>query len=444
MKFRANTYRNNGNNLKRFLVYGCLLGAVIVFIVFGSRVISDKSQEERRSDVPSQRLDPVAETAAKQDKDDDLWEGPILYRSGNDTSAPLNLILIEKDLQKLSLYRYDGNYTLVKTYRCVTGKQRGDKEKENDDRTPEGIYFNNKTFRDKKITIFGDRAFGLNYPDIFDDLDGKGGSGIFVHGSNRNITSYSTNGCLVLDNPDLADLDQRIEFNATPVIIGRRLPYRFADAKRDLTEIVPIVKKAMVPKAHMNEKILFDHFAILGYRDQVVAMGKLHVDRPGGISGFSRVYLSDPGKSLLVLLKREWNPVQRYVAKAKPRTPPVSTTDKQIIALVGSWRSAWEKERLNDFISHYHPAFMNKGKNLSAWKAYKGRLNRRYKRISVEITDLKVKMNGGKAYAYFKQRYRTESYDAEGYKRLEFKKKGKSWKIFREQSYPARPSGWPS
>ena len=432
----------------------CILGVVVILILFGLRTFSTRNQEEKRSDIPPQSQGLVVESVATQGKTDqdktdqgktdDLWEGPILYHSGNESSEPLHLILIEKDLQKLSLYRYDGIYTLVKTYRCVTGKQRGDKEKENDDKTPEGIYFNNKTFRDNEITIFGDRAFGLSYPDIFDDLDGKGGSGIFVHGTNRDISPYSTNGCLVLDNLDLADLDRRIPFNATPVIIGGRLPYRFADAKRDLTETIPIIKKAMVPKAHINEKIAFDHFAVLGYRDQLVAMGKIRVDKPEGVRGFSRVYLSDPGKNLLVLLKQVWNPAPRYVAKAKPRAKPVSTAGRQITALVGSWRIAWEKEKLNDYISHYHPAFMNKGKNLSDWKHYKGRLNKRYRRISVTIADLKTKVSGAKAYAYFKQRYQTESYDAEGYKRLEFRKKGKSWKIYRENSYPSRPSGWPS
>jgi murein L,D-transpeptidase YafK len=435
-----------------------------MLIVFGFRIFSYKHQEEERSDIssqsqpykhqeeersdipsPSQSRSDGAGSLAPQDETDDLWEGPILYRLGSGPSASMDLILIEKDLQKLSLYRYDGTYALVKTYRCVTGKQRGDKEKELDDKTPEGIYFNNKTFRDNEITIFGDRAFGLTYPDIFDDLDGKGGSGIFVHGSNREIKSYSTNGCLVLDNLDLADLDKRIRFEATPVIIGKRLPYRFADAKRDLAAVIPIIKKAMVPKAHINKEITFDQFAVLGYRDQVVAMGKISENKPKGISGFSRAYLSDLGEDLLVLLKREWSPIRQYVAKAKPRTQPASSSGKgEITSLVASWKSAWEKERLNDYISHYHSRFMDKGKNRSAWKSYKARLNKRYKKISVKITNLKVKVNGKKADAYFKQRYQTESYAAEGYKRLELRKEGKSWKIYRERPYKSKPAGWPS
>ena len=128
------------------------------------------------------------------------------------------------------------------------------------------------------------------------------------------------------------------------------------------------------------------------------------------------------------------------VATAKPKPDKIQTTIK---GLVASWRGAWEAERLNDYISHYHPAFSNKGKNLLDWKCYKRRLNKRYKKIPVSISDLKVKGTGNKAFAHFKQRYRTESYDAEGYKRLEFRKMGAAWKIFRERSYSSKPSGWP-
>jgi len=375
---------------------------------------------------------------------DGKWDGPILYYSADGGSPSLDLILIQKDLQELSLYHYDGGYSLVKTYRCVTGKRRGDKERENDDRTPEGIYFNNKTFRDKKVTIFGDRAFGLNYPDVFDDLDGRGGGGIFVHGSNRDVNPFSTNGCLVLDNPDLADLDRRIRFDATPVIIGKRLPYRFAEAKRDLTEIMPLVRKAMIPKEHVNEDLAFEQLMVLGYPGQIVAVGRIRSRMPTGVSGSARVYLADPGRDLLVLLRREWRQEERLVASPRPKPEPLAPGDREIISLVETWRSAWEKERLEDYISHYHPAFMNKGRNLTDWKRYKARLNKRYRRISVEVSKLEVDVAADKAFAYFRQRYRTESYDADGYKRLEFRRKGDTWKIFREDSYPSKPSRWPS
>ena len=93
------------------------------------------------------------------DEDDGLWDGPILFYKGN--GKPIHLILVEKALQKLHLYCYDGSYKLIKSYSCSTGEQPGKKQKENDQKTPEGIYFNVKSYRDSKVTLFGDRAFGL-------------------------------------------------------------------------------------------------------------------------------------------------------------------------------------------------------------------------------------------------------------------------------------------
>ncbi len=458
MNAKRNAHRTDAPRRRTLPLSVCLVAAAVIIVYLGTQLFIAKRQEERRSELPTHQVavmpapepDASAGAVAMQKEGDGRWDGPILYYRQGSSLPALHLILIEKDRQELSLYRYDGNYTRVKTYRCVTGKKRGDKEKENDDKTPEGIYFNTKTYRDRKITIFGDRAFGLSYPDAFDDLDGRGGSGIFVHGSNRDVNPYSTNGCLVLDNLDLADLDKRIRFDATPVIIGKTLPYRFSGSGRDLSEIIPVIKKAMIPKDFTGDDIVFDQVMVLGYQDQMVAVGRIHVDAPTSVDGYTRVYLADPGEGLLVLVKREWSQEKRLVAKAKPKpkpTPkpkPAIDKDKQIVALVDAWRIAWQKERLDDYISHYHPGFANKGRSLAEWKQYKGRLNQRYRRISVDISDLKVKMGSGRASAYFKQRYRTESYEADGYKRLTFRKKGRAWKIFREDSYPTKPSDWPS
>ncbi|MBW2193210.1 MAG: hypothetical protein JRF27_05410, partial [Deltaproteobacteria bacterium] len=68
----------------------------------------------------------------------------------------------------------------------------------------------------------------------------------------------------------------------------------------------------------------------------------------------------------------------------------------------------------------------------------------RYKRISVNVSDLKVKVEGNRARAYFKQRYRSDQYKSDGYKRLEFRKKDNTWKIYREKAFARKPAGWPS
>jgi hypothetical protein len=239
------------------------------------------------------------------DVDDGLWDGPILFYKGNGT--PIYLILVEKASQKLHLYRYNGRYQLIKSYNCSTGEQPGKKQKENDEKTPEGIYFNIKSYRDSKITLFGDRAFELSYPDIFDHLEGKQGNGIFIHGSNQSIKPFSTNGCVVLNTRDLADLDRRVPLNKTPVIIANHLPYRFGPVKKQLTDLMGLFKRAMLPESYRSLNRKFNHIAVIGFQKRVVAVGEVKIKGRKDKLGFSRLYLYRPEKDFMVLLKREWS-----------------------------------------------------------------------------------------------------------------------------------------
>ena len=239
------------------------------------------------------------------DADDGLWDGPILFYKGN--GKPIHLILVEKSLQKLHLYCYDGRYQLIKSYDCSTGEQPGKKQNENDEKTPEGIYFNVKSYRDSKVTLFGDRAFGLSYPDIFDRLEGNGGNGIFIHGSNQTIKPFSTNGCVVLNTRDLADLDRRTSLKKTPVIITKHLPYRFEPAKKQLYELMPLLKQAMLPESYRSLNREFRYITVIGFQKRVVAVGEVRIKDSKNTLGFSRLYLYRPGKDLMVLLKREWS-----------------------------------------------------------------------------------------------------------------------------------------
>jgi len=264
-----------------------------------------------------------------------LWEGPVLYFKPG--GSPLYLILIEKALQELSLYRFDGAYTLIKRYRCVSGQRHGKKNKEKDKKTPEGIFFNTKTFRDKKITIFGDRAFGLNYPDIFDEFEGNGGSGIFLHGTNRALDSYSTNGCLVMRNTELKALDNRIDFKKTPVIIGERLPYTFTPSGRDFSELMPFLKNAMLPKKYAGSDSEISSLVILGMQDRVVALGEVIIKKTAGsanIRGYSKLHLAGPGAHFLVLIKREWHEETIPITIASARTHTSENKQKAKISSI--------------------------------------------------------------------------------------------------------------
>ena len=257
-----------------------------------------------------------------------------------------------------------------------------------------------------------------------------------------------------MNNTDLADLDKRVDIKQTPVIIGERLPYRFGAVKRDLSELIPFLKQTLLPEKYAGMPTDYDELTVLGFEDRVVATARMRVKADGAVYGTSRLYLAGPGKTLLVLVKREWNEEKKEVivaqkataekvpAKAAAASKPTGEK-KRLVAQVASWRKAWEQKRLNAYIGHYHPGFTSKGKNLSQWKTYKGQLNDRNRKISVKVSGVRVKIDGQKAQAYFRQHYRSDTFKSSSYKILDFRKNGGKWKIYRENSSVGKPSGWP-
>lgn len=281
----------------------CLLGLRAMFFVLMAVFIVFVGA---KNNACAQELDHGSSSRLPDDMlfDDESWAGPILFHQSN--GEPIHLILVEKAIQRLFLYRYDGQYRLLESYNCSTGEKRGRKREEKDEKTPEGIYFNTSAYRDSKITIFGDRAFGLNYPDVYDNIAGNSGSGIFIHGSNKNIEPFATNGCIVMDNADLADLDGRIDFRKTPIIVGEHLPYRWSAAAKDISALVPFLKQAMLPDQYRSAKYEFLHITVIKYQERIVVFGEIGLDAAGNRTGFSRLYLIQPAKKFLVMLKRAW------------------------------------------------------------------------------------------------------------------------------------------
>ncbi|MCP3954887.1 MAG: DUF1566 domain-containing protein [Desulfobacterales bacterium] len=129
---------------------------------------------------------------------------------------------------------------------------------------------------------------------------------------------------------------------------------------------------------------------------------------------------------------------------ASPMTPTAPSPADTIAAKVQSWQAAWQNKQLEAYITHYHPEFVGSGRTLSTWKAHKARLNKKYQRITITITELKTNITGSRAFAWFKQQYTSDVYHSKGYKMLEFKKIEGEWKIFRETPSSAKPDNWPA
>ncbi len=127
-----------------------------------------------------------------------------------------SLLVIDKASRKMDIYKTskDG-VEFIKSQSVIVGKA-GDKEKEGDLKTPLGVYRIVKKF-DPADDFYGPFAYALSYPNTFDRLRGKGGHGIWIHGSplDGSPRKPQSKGCIVLKNDKIKKLDKIINPKST-------------------------------------------------------------------------------------------------------------------------------------------------------------------------------------------------------------------------------------
>jgi len=137
---------------------------------------------------------------------------------------------IAVDTSRSRLYLFENGpqrMRLVSDHYVSVGKQGVDKSVEGDQRTPLGVYFvSDRVGKDSLGQEFGAGAMQLNYPNLFDKLHGRTGSGIYVHGVPFNTYSrppQDSDGCVTLANDELLMLMNTVPVHDTPVIITRQI-----------------------------------------------------------------------------------------------------------------------------------------------------------------------------------------------------------------------------
>lgn len=139
------------------------------------------------------------------------------------TEKYTSLLACNKSKSTLTLYQKDANNTLKlkKVYSAFVGKEKGDKIKEGDLKTPIGIY--ELTQKISKVdSFYGPLAFVTSYPNEFDKYKGKDGHGIWIHGlPTEQARDEYTKGCIAINNDSLECLDRNINLDNTVLIINQ-------------------------------------------------------------------------------------------------------------------------------------------------------------------------------------------------------------------------------
>ena len=128
------------------------------------------------------------------------------------------------------------------------------------------------------------------------------------------------------------------------------------------------------------------------------------------------------------------------VAAAAP-SPPVAASPAAgesraaVEAAVKAWAHAWASKDMNGYLSAYGKEFDPPGKmSRSAWEQERRARIVGKSKISVQVSDLHVSVNGNKAVAHFKQAYSADALHVNSRKTLELVKSGERWAIVRESS----------
>ncbi len=414
-------------------------------------------------------------------------ESPVLYYCYQGRLPETRLVVVDKSRQRIMVFRYLGNLMLEYEYPCATGTNAGPKSREGDERTPVGIYFTTHRHTDRKITIFGDRAIHLNYPNPVDQVKGLKGNGIYIHGTKGKLRPRSTNGCVAMRNQDLAVLAGLIREHVTPVVVVERLRLadirtrnRACDILRELEKrplawaparLAPSLVVAGVGRRyrkllagitarlagfaggpHHRFRVRTDGYILLGMGDQwvLVADQVMTGPRRRRVRVIRRFYLQGDPLAKEALVRGDWVAPDLAAAKrlavwappvvaataargAKPTHPAaVSSPQRQVVAVVHAWLKAWQSKNLRRYMAFYAPEFRSGGFDRRAWRRHKAYLNRVYKIIRVRIEDLKVQVSGRRARVSFVQFYRSDWHRDVGRKELVLVKRRGRWRIVSE------------
>jgi len=393
-------------------------------------------------------------------------------------------VFIDKHLQRVYvLQNRGGNVVMVFDAPCSTGKAPGEKMEQKDAKTPRGIFFATKFEQMRKPhPAYGTMVFHLDYPNLLDKRMGKNGSNIWIHGTNKSLQPFQSNGCVVMKNKDIEALSRYIYLGKTPVIIEESIKWvpmeRPSKDREELERVMMWWSKAILdgdrsilnrlyypesPSAGSPRKVIVQktknlkdasyHFdfrpqdiTICSLEDKAVILFDqvLSVQNADSFHGsYVRLFLEKINNRWMIVdndapQRRSREASTAAAAKETAKTasskakPAEAVKDQDVRQLVENWAKSWTAGNMEAYRACYAPSFRNRGMDLSRWVAYKKDLRKTSKNINVKVENLKTSSDGQKATATFIQKYSASNIKSNRAKRLELVKIDGEWKIIRE------------
>lgn len=139
------------------------------------------------------------------------------------------VLLFDQSHSRLYVYHNEqGTPVLEKDYYFSIGLKGSGKQKRGDQKTPIGVYHVTRYIDGKELPdLYGKGAFPVSYPNVWDKRMNRTGGGIWLHGTPSYTYSrapWSSNGCMVVSNPDFVDIEKYINPDLhTPVIVAKEV-----------------------------------------------------------------------------------------------------------------------------------------------------------------------------------------------------------------------------
>jgi murein L,D-transpeptidase YafK len=154
----------------------------------------------------------------------------------------------------------------VADYYISIGRNGIAKRREGDRKTPVGVYHVTSRMPQQQLTDFyGSGAFPINYPNEWDRIQGRDGHGIWLHGTPSDTYSRpprASDGCVVLSNEDLVDLEKYLDLGRTPVVIAESVSWvRHRDVTVQREELLAHVERWRRDWESLNTETYLQHYA---------------------------------------------------------------------------------------------------------------------------------------------------------------------------------------
>jgi murein L,D-transpeptidase YafK len=144
------------------------------------------------------------------------------------------------------------------------GKAGYDKLREGDLKTPVGVYQVTRFLSDAALDDkYGHGAFPLNYPNAYDRLRARTGSGIWLHGLPKGVESrprLDSDGCVVVGNETLDRLHPLIKARETLVVLAPELQWGSEPSLED-EQLLATIKQWQKDWQNIDNDAYLSHYA---------------------------------------------------------------------------------------------------------------------------------------------------------------------------------------